>query len=140
MPTITDIETTILGVLEALGCWAMLQSAGRQALPDTICYPACFVLWDGDEGAATTPRPIDQVSFKVIVQTQNMAGEALAALDAYALNDLVRDAIRGKTLGLANIDPFACVSRQNTDYDDSDGMIEYTHIYRAKQYQPIVTE
>jgi|GEM_PF-3365323 len=40
---------------------------------------------------------------------------------------------------IPDIEPFVCVSRKCTDYDDSDGMIEYTHIYRTRQYQSVVT-
>jgi hypothetical protein len=140
MPGVGYIEDTLLQVLTALNCWAMIQSAGRKALPETIYYPACFVIWDGDEDSGSKPRPVDHVDFKVVIQTQNLAGEDLAATDAYTLNDLVRGEIRGKTLGIPDIEPFTCVSRRCTDYDDSDGMIEYTHIYRTRLYQPIVTE
>lgn len=140
MSTITEIENTLLAVIADLDRWAMIQSAGRKVLPDPVYYPACFVIWDGDEDTGSTPRPIDHVDFKVIIQTQNLGSEDMAALDAYALNDLVRLQIRGKVLGIPDIEPFVCVSRKCTDYDDSEGMIEYTHIYRTRQYQPMVTE
>jgi hypothetical protein len=140
MSTVATIEDTILQALTNLNCWAMIQSAGRKTLPDSIYYPACFAIWDGDEDAESEPRPIDAVDFKVIIQVQNLAGEDQVATDIYALNDLVRTAIRGKTLGISGIEPFTCKYRRCTDYDDSDGMIEYTHLYRTRQYQPIVTE
>ena len=138
MSTVAEIEDALLNLLTGLHGWAMIQSAGRKALPDPIYYPACFIIWDGDEDAATLPRPIDYVNFKVILLVQNFASENLAAIDIYTLNDLVRGAIRGKTLGFPDIEPFTCKSRSCTDYDDSDGMIEYTHIYRTRLYNPIV--
>lgn len=140
MPTVGEIENKLLEVLTALNCWAMIQSCGRKALPETISYPACFAVWDGDEDTGSKPRPVDYVDFKVIVQAQNLAGEDQAAVDVYALNDLVRAAIRGKVLGFAAIEPFTCVSRRISDYDDSEGMIEYTHIYRTRLYNPVPVE
>ena len=140
MSTVAEIEDKLLQVLTALNCWAMVQSAGRKILPETIYYPACFVIWDGDDDTGSKPRPVDNVDFKVIVQTQNLASEDLAAADVYALNDLVRGEIRGKRLGIPDIEPFTCVSRRCTDYDDSDGMIEYTHIYRTRLYNLVPVE
>ncbi len=140
MTTVITIEDTLLDVITDLNCWTMVQSAGRKVLPETIYYPACFVFFDGDDAVATHPRPVDSIDFKIVIQVQNMAGENLAANDAYTLNDLVRSKIRGKTLGIPDIKPFTCVSRRCTDYDDSEGMIEYTHIYRTQLYQPVVTE
>lgn len=140
MSTINEIEDRLLMTLEAMECWAMIQSVGRVALPPVICYPACFVFWDGDEAAAEFPRPIDTVDFKVIIQVQNYSSERIAASDCYTLNDRVRDAIRGKVLEYPDIEPFACLSRRCTDYDDSDGMIEYTHTYRTRLYQPVVMQ
>jgi hypothetical protein len=140
MPTVGEAENRLLEVLTALNCWTMIQSCGRKALPETIYYPACFVMWDGDDDTGSKPRPVDATDFKVIIQCQNLAGEDQAAVDVYSLNDLVRAEIRGKTLGIPDIDTFTCVSRRCTDYDDADGMIEYTHIYRTRFYNQIPVE
>jgi hypothetical protein len=139
MTTIAQIEETLLGAVANLGAFATVQSAGRKALPEIYAYPACFVYWAGDTDAGAVPRPVDVVEFRVVVQVINLATEGLAAQDAYALNDLVRAAIRGKTLGFASIGPFVCQSRQCTDYDDETGMIEYTHTYSTKLYNPVPT-
>lgn len=138
--TVSDIENALLFAVKSLGFFALVQSAGRQTLPDTICYPACFVVWDGDEDSGVISRPIDYASFKIIVQAQNYGSESSAANDVYQLNDLVRAVIRGKRLGFVDIEPFVCVSRSCTGYDDSEGMIEYTHTYKTRLYQPVITE
>jgi len=139
MPAVAEIEDALIAEAEALGQFFTVQSSGRKAIPESYSYPACFIFWDNDSEVAGQSRAIDTVDFKVVVQTANLAGESLAAQDAYAINDALRDRIRGKTLGLASITPFVCLSRRCTDYDDEDGMIEYTHTYRTKVYQAVVT-
>lgn len=135
-PTIAQIEDAILSVIASLGLFATTETAGRKEIPSTYVYPACFVYFDGDEAVTDTPRPIDSAKFKVVIQSTNQAGEDQAARDIYSLNDEVRTVLRGKTLGL-EMEPLACESRTCSDYDDAEGMIEYTHIYRTRLYQPV---
>jgi len=136
---VLTVETKLLEVITALAVFAHVDTAGRKAIPEpgTYGYPACFVYWDGDDDTGTKPRPVDATDFAVIVQVQNYASEAEAAKDIYTLNDVVRAAIRGKSFGLAGIEPFDCLSRRLTDYAPEEGMIEYTHMYRTRMYQPV---
>ena len=137
MPAIALIEQALLDRIAELGIFALVQSAGRKALPSIYGYPACFVHWDGDTDTGTFPRPVDVAAFKVVIQSVNLAAEEQAAADAYELSDLVREAIRGKTLGLNDIEPLVCQSRLCTDYDDTEGMIEYTHTYSTRVYNAV---
>jgi hypothetical protein len=136
--TIAEIEDAIIAAITRLGIFATLQSAGRQDIPEVYAYPAAFVFFDGDKDTGNVSRPIDDVLFTVTIQIQNMSQELAAARDAYTINDQVRGVIRFKTLDLADIAPFACVSRACTGYDDSEGVIEYTHSYQTRLYQPVV--
>ena len=135
---IATVEDKLIETVNALGIFATLQSAGRMDIPPVYAYPACFVFFDGDTDTGNVARPVDEVSFSVVVQSQNLSFEQQAAHDIYSINDQVRGAIRSKVLGLADIEPFTCVSRQCTGYDDSDGVIEYTHIYRTRLYNQVV--
>lgn len=137
---VTQMEDILIGVVAALGKFATVESAGRKALPEMYAYPAAFVYFDGDTDTGSVPRPVDEVDFKIVVQSQNLYNEELAAADAYSLNDQVRAVIRGKTLGMQNIEPWRCVSRRCTDYIDDEGIIEYTHVYRTRLYSPVPTE
>lgn len=134
-PTITTIEQAILDAITSLGVFATIESCGRSAIPDTYTWPAAFAYFDGDAETPDYAEAADTQVFQVVVQNINLAGEQLAALDAYVLIDLVRGAIRGKTLGLDEIEPFRCKSRRLTDYDDSDGMIEYTLTFETTWYR-----
>lgn len=134
--TITTIETAILTVVADLGLFATVDSAGRHEIPDTYTWPAAFVYFDGDDSVTESPRPVDEAQFKVVLQAVNLAGEDQAAQTIYDLNDAVRAALRGKTLGL-EMEPLACLSRKLSDYSDNEGMIEYTHTYRTRLYQPV---
>lgn len=135
-PTITQIENAILAVITALELFATVESCGRRVIPDVYVYPACFVYFDGDEAVVDAPRPIDDVKVKVVIQAANQGGEDQSARDIYSLNDAVRLIMRGKTLGM-ELEPFACESRICSDYNDAEGMIEYTHTYRTRLYQPV---
>lgn len=135
--TAAQIEDKLIATVTALNIFATVLSAGRHVLPEVYAYPAAFVYWDGDSDTGSIPRPVDAVDFKIAVQVENLAGEKLAANDAYTVNDQVRNAIRGKTLGLTDIEPFVCLSRKCTDYHDSEGWIEYTHTYRTRLYNPV---
>jgi len=138
--TIAEIEDTLIETIRGLNLFATLQSAGREDIPAVYGYPACFVFFDGDKAVATVPRPVDELDFTVAIQVQNLSLEQGAARGAYAINDQIRAAIRGKSLGIPSLEPFTCVSRQCSGYDDADGVIEYTHIYRTRLYQPVVTD
>lgn len=136
-PTITTIEDAVLNTISELDLFATIQSCGRREVPAVYAWPACFIYFDGDEEVAAIPRPVDDARFKVVIQSTNLGGEDQAARDSYSLNDAVRAALRGKSLGL-DMEPLACESRICTDYQDDVGMIEYTHTYRTRLYQPVV--
>jgi hypothetical protein len=137
---VATIEDKLIETIKALDLFSTLQSAGRQDLPPVYSYPACFVFFDGDKDTGSIPRPVDEVTFAVTIQLQNLSQEMVAARDIYTINDLVRNAIRGKLLGLDAVEPFTCISRQCTGYDDSEGVIEYTHTYRTRLYSPVPVE
>lgn len=134
-PTITTIEQAIIDAVSALGIFATIESCGRNVIPDAYAYPAAFIYFDGDSETPDYAEAADKQQYQVIVQNINLSGEQQAAIDAYALIDLVRGAIRGKTLELDEIEPFRCPSRRLTDYDDSDGMIEYTLTFETTWYR-----
>lgn len=136
-PTITQIEEAILTAVTGLGLFATVESCGRKEIPPAYAYPAAFVYFDSDEAVADTPRPVDDAKFKVVLQATNQAGEDQAARDTYSLNDEVRAALRGRSLGL-DMEPLVCESRICSDWDSNEGMIEYTHTYRTRLYQPVV--
>lgn len=134
-PTITRIEEAILAAVTTLGFFATVESCGRKELPPAYAYPAAFVYFDGDAETPEYAEYADKQTYVVVVQTTNLVNEAAAALDAYAIIDLVRDAIRGTTLGFADIAPLRCISRQLTDYVEAEGMIEYTLKFETVWYR-----
>jgi len=134
---IQDIEDKLLQVINNLQRFAVVASLVRDGANPGI-FPAAYVYFAGDGEGETRSRPIDTVEFHVQVRAQNLASEAQLARDAYSLINAVRKAIRGKTLGIVAIEPFRCIARELSDYDEDESSIEYTCKFTTRQYQEIV--
>ncbi len=135
---IQDIEDKLLEAVGSLLAFAVVSSLVRDGVNPGI-YPAAYTYFAGDGEGETKSRPIDTVEFHIQVRAQNLASEALLARDAYSLINAVRKAIRGKTLGIPGIEPFRCIGRELSDYDEEESTIEYTCKFTTRQYQPVVT-
>jgi len=138
---VAGIEDVLIDTVKALGIFATVDSAGRDQEPsaDTVfSFPYASAFFIGDREVAKQPRPIDELTFGVLVSVKNVRGESAAAADAYALIDSVRLAIRGKTLGIEDIGPFGCPTREMVGYQD--GVMTYLLIFTCRQYQPLVGE
>lgn len=139
--TIGEIEDVLIEAVTGLALFAVVDSIGRDKEPpaDAIFdYPYASVFFLEDEEVSNAGRPIDKLTFGVLVSVKNLAGEKEAAADAYALVDGVRGALRGKSLGVAGIEPLSCPSRQLVGYQD--GVMTYLLLFTTRQYQPVVTD
>lgn len=132
---IAAIEDALLAAVNALGLFSLVDSAGRDTAPQLLTYPYASVFFIGDGQLVLNPRPIDELRYGVMVSAQNFSSEEEAAADVYRLIDAVRTAIRGKTLGIDDIEPFACRSRELISYED--GVITYLLTVVTRQYQAI---
>lgn len=135
--TVAEIEDALLQEIRTLGAFATVASIGRSGADAAARLPAAYVYFDGDEELAMPGRPVDRAAFLVLVRVKHLRSEADAARDAYQLIDLVREAIRGKTLQLPGIGPFTCPGRRLTDYDESSGTIGYAVRFETDIYQPV---
>ncbi len=136
--TITDIENGLIGAIKGLNIFQVVASIGRKDRPQSLNYPAAFVFFAGDKDTGARPRPIYNTEFDVILLNKNLESSARAAKDIYELLDVVRDVVQGKTLGISNIEPFVCVSRELTNYEN--GVTEYTLRISTRLYLPVPIE
>jgi len=137
MSTIKDIEDSIITTIRALDMFKVVDSLGRKKPPVTLNYPACFVYFAGDTNTGSKPRPVYTTDFVCLISGKNLTSEASAAGNAYTLIDTVRDAIEGKKLGIADIEPFICASRELVDY--ADGIVTYVVKFRTRHYLDVPT-
>jgi hypothetical protein len=138
--TIADIEDVLLQTHQDLGVFAQVVSFGREGEPNVLALPAALIYFDESIEAEHKGRPIDRIAFIVAIRVQNLASEAAAARDAYSLMNVSMAAVRGKVLGITDIEPFSCAGRKLTDYNESGGWIEYSIRYATRHYLPVVTE
>lgn len=138
MSTIAEIEDALMETIRALGVFRSVHSAGRKALPSLKDHPAAYVFFVSERDTGTKPRPVVELRYDVVVVVKNLGAEKSAAADAYSLTDAVRDAVQGKTLGFADIEPFACESRELVDY--ASGVIQYALRLKTRQYLPVPAE
>jgi hypothetical protein len=138
--TITEKEDKLIDVITALGLFAVVDSAGRESVDDmgTLVYPACSIMFLGDDNTGVASRPIDDEEYIAFVSTKNLQGEQEAAQDAYALIDATRDAIHGKLLEMTGCEPWKCTSRKLSGYQD--GIITYTLKFTSRQSRSVVIE
>lgn len=135
--TIQGIENGLIAAIRGLNAFRTVESIGRKDRPQTLNYPAAFVFFAGDKDTGTRPRPVYDTEFYLLIINKNLTSSAHAAKDTYELLDAVRDAVQGKTLGISNIEPFVCVSRELTAYDNSVSVIEYTLRVSTRLYLPV---
>ena len=92
----------------------------------------------GDADSGSRPRAVWDETYAVLIRDKNLAGEQAAARGVYGLLQAVRDAIHGKTLGLANVSPFACTRRELLDYDK--GTIDYQLTFTLRRFGAVATD
>lgn len=138
MSTVAAIEDKLIQTVTGLGLFRSVASAGRKALPAALSHPSAYVFFVSETDTGVRSRPVVDLEFEVAVVVRNSSSEEKAAKNAYELIDGVRDAINGKTLGITDIEPFACVSRSLAEYES--GVITYTLRFRTRQYLPVVVE
>lgn len=135
MSTIAEIEDGIIQAVAALEIFKGVWSVGRKEVPASMTHPAAYVYFVSERDTGTKPRPVVELVYDVVVAVKNLRSEKDAARDAYSIMDSVRDALLGKTLGLSDIEPLTCVSREIAGYES--GVIEYAVRFRTRQYLPI---
>ncbi len=133
--TITQLEDAMIAAIEALNLFDVVDSAGRPGDYSALTYPAASAMFLSESDAGVKSRRVSALQFAVFVSAQNFESEQSAAQDAYSLIDAVRDAIHGQTLGAADIEPFVCLRRELTGYQD--GIITYQLTFEARQVGPI---
>ncbi len=136
--TISQIEDRLIDVVKGLNIFKLVDSLGRKSKPVALNYPSAFVYFLSDRNTESQPRPVYELIYEVVVVNKNVSTEAKAAKDTYSYIDSVRDAINGKTLGISDIEPFTCVSRDMTAYEE--GVIMYTLRFKTRHYLPVPIE
>lgn len=137
MSDISSIEDTLITAISNLNLFKRVDSLGRKAKPLTLIYPSVFVYFVSDRNTGSKPRPIFELTYEIVVITKNLQTEAKAAKDIYELIDSVRDAVNGKTLDINDIEPFECISREMSEYED--GTISYVMQFKTRQYLSLVS-
>ena len=135
MNTISTIEDKLIAVIKNTGLFKLVDSLGRKARPEVINYPAAFVYFASDRDTGTKPRPVIDLIYEIEISNKNVQSEAKAAKDTYGLLDGARDAINFKSLGITDIEPFACISRNIKDYKD--GIITYILQFKTRHFLPV---
>lgn len=138
MDDLTATETALIATIEALGLFRSVQSAGRDGEFKPLHHPAASVVFLGDADTGSRPRAVWDETYAVLIRDKNLSGEQAAARGVYALLQAVRDAIHGKTLGLANLAPFACTRRELIDYDK--GLIDYQLTFTVRRFGGVATD
>lgn len=133
--TISQIEDTIAATLRGLNIFQTVDSAGRKAFPVSYVYPSAYVYFAGDRDTGVNPRPTYELEYAVIVMAKSVRDEPNPAIDVYSVLDLVRNAINKKTLGIENIEPWTCVSREAERQEGA--IISYTLTFKTRQFLPV---
>lgn len=131
MADITATEQLLIEALITLGIFRDVASAGRDGEFNPKNYPAAAAVFLRDRDTGARPRSIWEETYAVLIRDRNLAGEAAAARGVYGLLDQARDAIHGKTLGLIDIEPFACTERRLLDYNK--GLIDYQLTFTCRR-------
>lgn len=132
MSSIADIEDAILDIVRSLQCFQIVDSLGRKSIPQSLNYPACYAYFESDENTLNRPRPVYKMKFVVLVINKNLYSESQSALDTYGLIEAVEQAINGKQLNVADIEPFTCTKREFVDYEN--GIITYALTFETRHY------
>lgn len=138
MDELTATETALIAAIEALGLLRSVQSAGRDGEFKPLHTPAASVVFLSDADSGSRPRAVWDETYAVLIRDKNLAGEQAAARGVYGLLQAVREAIHGKTLGLANVAPFACTRRELIDYDK--GTIDYQLTFTLRRFGGVPTD
>ncbi|HNV71766.1 MAG TPA: hypothetical protein PKO06_18820, partial [Candidatus Ozemobacteraceae bacterium] len=108
--TISQIEDELLEQLGTLDLFRIIDSIGRRDTPPPLNFPAAYVYFLFDRQMQSSPRPVYERRFDLVIAAKNLKSEKEAAQDAYALVEAARDALIGKDLGLTGVGPFECLS------------------------------
>lgn len=138
MDDLAATEDRLIETVAGLGLFRSVQSAGRDGEFKPLQYPAAAVVFMGDGDTGNRPRAVWEETYAVLIRDRNLSGEQAAARGVYALLQAVREAIHGKTLGLANVAPFACLRRELTDYDK--GLIDYQLTFTLRRFGGVPSE
>jgi len=138
MDDLTATEAALMTAIEALGLFKGVHGSGRDGEFKPLAHPAAAVVFLGDADSGSRPRAVWDETYAVLIRDKNLAGEQAAARGVYGLLQAVRDAIHGKTLGLPNIAPFACIRRELLDYDK--GTIDYQLTFTCRRFGAIATD
>ncbi len=136
---IAGIEDVIITTLEGLNLFQYVGSIGRKGKPLTLVYPCAFVNFSGDENTRSKPRPVYTLSYEIVIMCKNIAlnSEEEIASDAYTLLDAVEQAINGKRLGITDIEPWTCMSRALTEYENA--VMTYVIKIQTRHYLNVPT-
>jgi phage gp37-like protein len=135
--TLDQIEDAIIDALETTDQFKLIESAGREAPPAAMNYPAAFVFFVGANDTGNNPRPVMDARFDVVITNKNLRGEQVAAQSTYALAETVRDALAGQTLGLetSGVGPFRLSSYEILGANG--GVISYVLHFVARVFHPM---
>lgn len=138
MPDIAATEQKLIDTLKAMGLFREVSSAGRDGDFKPLNYPAAAAVFLRDRDTGSRPRAIWEETYAVLIRDRNLADEKQAARGVYGLLDQVRDAIHGLTLGLTDIEPFACTDRRMIEYKK--GLIDYQLTFTCRRIGGVPTE
>jgi hypothetical protein len=129
---ISATEDAIITALQATGLFQEIVSAGREGMVPPHRKPSASVVFLGDSDVGGNgQRSLDDELFGVIVSAVNKRGEKEAARTAYVLIEGTKLALRGKTLGLSDIEPLRYVKGRLVGY--SAGDIDYQLDFSARR-------
>ncbi|HBE45740.1 MAG TPA: hypothetical protein DDW17_09965 [Deltaproteobacteria bacterium] len=136
---IADIEDILISTIEGLNedgvnLFTYVGSLGRKGQPSPLTYPCALVYFVGDDNTRSKPRPVYTLNFEIVIMCRNLSlkPEEQAARDSYVLLEAVEQAINGKRLGIDDIEPWTCMSRDFVDYDN--GLITYSIKIQTRHY------
>lgn len=136
---ISEIEDVLISTIEELNLFKYVGSLGRKGQPPALNYPCAFVYFAGDENTNSKPRPVYLLNYEILIMCKNLSlnPEKGAAKDAYILLEAVEQAINGKSLGITDIEPWTCISREIYDYEN--GVISYVMKFQTRHYLSVPT-
>lgn len=132
---IETVEDNMVLALQATGQFKTVQSIGRNAIPNTLSYPAAFVFFVADTDTGNRPRPILDNAFHVVITAKNLRGENEASRNIYRLKESARTALSGKTFGIKTAGPLDYKGSRLVGYDA--GVITYAMHFMTRLFMPV---